>query len=159
VDRFNLVHGRVLNLDATGQRLEGTDTLSGAKSELRFAYDMPFAVHFHLHPRCGARLAADGSAELHLPSGECWRLSASGAALTIEESTHYAEVIGPLQAQQVVLRAVCYGAAEVRWKLEQADIVHTSAQASAPGLDLADMLEADGVGADAPASEAGSTPA
>jgi hypothetical protein len=46
-------------------------------------------------------------------------LSASRAALTIEESTHYAEVIGPLQAQQVVLRAVCCGVAEVRWLLER----------------------------------------
>ena len=55
VDRFNLVHARTLTLDATGQRLEGTDTLSGARSDLRFAYDVPFAVHFHLHPRSGAR--------------------------------------------------------------------------------------------------------
>ena len=91
VDRFNLVHARTLTLDATGQRLEGMDTLSGAKSDLRFAYDVPFAVHFHLHPRSGARLGPDGSAELILPSGERWRLSASGAALTIEESTHFAE--------------------------------------------------------------------
>ena len=30
-------------------------------------------------------------------------------------------MIGPLQAQQVVLRAVCYGAAEVRWVLERVE--------------------------------------
>ena len=119
VDRFNLVHARTLKLDTTGQRIEGMDTLSGARSELRFAYDVPFAVHFHLHPRSGARLATGGGAEITLPSGECWRLSASGAALTIEASTHFAEMIGPLQAQQVVLRAVCYGAAEVRWVLDR----------------------------------------
>jgi uncharacterized heparinase superfamily protein len=139
VDRFNLVHTRTLSLAADGRRLVGIDTLSGAKSELRFAYDVPFAVHFHLHPRCGARLAADGSAELILPGGERWRLSASGAALSIEESTHYAEVIGPLQAQQVVLRAVCYGAADVRWVLEQTGIAAETA--SDPASDLADLLE------------------
>ena len=140
VDRFNLVHARTLTLDPTGQRLEGTDTLSGARSDLRFAYDVPFAVHFHLHPRSGALLGMDG-AEITLPSGERWRLSASGAALTIEGSTHFAEMIGPLQAQQVVLRAVCYGAAEVRWVLERvepgslqqgsADIVAQLAEATA----------------------------
>jgi len=140
VDRFNLVHARTLTLDATGQRLEGLDTLSGARSDLRFAYDVPFAVHFHLHPRSGALLGMDG-AEITLPSGERWRLSASGAALTIEGSTHFAEMIGPLQAQQVVLRAVCYGAAEVRWVLERvepgslqqgsADIVAQLAEATA----------------------------
>ena len=137
VDPFNLVHSRSLSLAADGRRLIGLDTLSGAKSELRFAYDVPFAVHFHLHPRCGARLAPDGSALLVLPSGERWRLQATGAALSIEESTHYAEVIGPLQAQQVALRAVCYGAAEVRWVLERADVEVVSD----PATDLTDLLE------------------
>jgi uncharacterized heparinase superfamily protein len=139
VDPFNLVHTRSLSLAADGQRLIGIDTLSGAKSELRFAYDVPFAVHFHLHPRCGARLTPDGDAELFLPDGQRWRLSATGAALGIEESTHYAEVIGPLQAQQVVLRAVCYGAAEVHWMLERTDL--PVEVASDPATDLTDLLE------------------
>src|SRR5262249_25944444 len=137
VDPFNLVHTRSLSLSANGQRLVGIDKLSGAKSELRFAYDVPFAVHFHLHPRCGARFSPDGSAQLVWPGGERWRLQATGAALSIEESTHYAEVIGPLQAQQVVLRAVCYGAAEVRWVLERADVEVVSD----PAGDLTDLLE------------------
>jgi uncharacterized heparinase superfamily protein len=137
VERFNLVHTRTLSLTADGRRLVGIDALSGARSELRFAYDVPFAIHFHLHPRCGARLAADGSAELVLASGERWRLSATGAALSIEESTHYAEVVGPLRAQQVVLRAVCYGAADVRWVLERA----VQEVASDSAADITDMLE------------------
>jgi uncharacterized heparinase superfamily protein len=115
--RFGLIHTRTLTLDASGDRLRGSDGLDGAKSEMRFAWDLPFAVHFHLHPRSGARLAADGSAELVLPSGARWRLSAAGATLTVEESTHFAETTGPVLAQQVVLRAVCYGAAKVHWVL------------------------------------------
>ena len=153
VDRFNLVHARTLTLDAAGQRLEGVDTLSGARSDLRFAYDVPFAVHFHLHPRSGARLAAGGGADLILPSGEHWRLSASGAALTIEESTHFAEMIGPLQAQQVVLRAVCYGAAEVRWVLERVEtggLQHGSADIAAQ---LAEAAAAVAAEAATPASD------
>jgi len=119
-DRFGLIHNRTLMLDANGQCLEGEDTLDGAKGELRLAWDVPVAVHFHLHPLAGARYRAeDGSAELILRNGERWRLSATGAALSIEESTHFADVIGPLQAQQVVLRAACYGAARVRWRLER----------------------------------------
>lgn len=118
-DRFNLVHTRRLTLAAAGDRMEGIDKLDGAKGDLRFARDMPFAVHFHLHPRAAARLSPDGSAELILPGGERWRFAASGAALSIEDSTHYADVMGPLQALQVVLRAVCYGAAEVRWTLQR----------------------------------------
>lgn len=144
-DRFNLIHSRTLTLRADGQRLDGIDKLSGdARRELRFAWDLPFAVHFHLHPQSGARLAPDGSAELNLPNGERWRFSASGAALSIEESTHFAEIIGPLQAQQIVLRAVCYGAAEVHWVLER--------------VDLADAAEAfePAENADMPASDLGS---
>ena len=120
-DRFGLVHTRVIALDGSGTRLDGRDALAGAKSELRFSWDVPFAIHFHLHPRAGARLAGDGSAEITLPSGACWRLSASGAALTIEESTHLAELIGPLQAQQIVLRGVCYGAADVTWTVQRVE--------------------------------------
>jgi len=142
VDQFNLVHARTLTLDATGQRLEGMDTLSGARSDLRFAYDVPFAVHFHLHPRSGARLGTDGGAEIILPSGESWRLSASGAALTIEGSTHFAEMIGPLQAQQVVLRAVCYGAAEVQWVLERVNMEDASERTRDPAEEPAGAAEA-----------------
>jgi hypothetical protein len=58
-----------------------------------------------------------------------------GAALGIEESTHYAEVIGPLRALQVVLRAVCYGAAQVRWTLQRL----------APAEPQPDAAEADGI--------------
>jgi uncharacterized heparinase superfamily protein len=162
-DRFNLVHSRTLTLDAAGGRLDGIDRLDGAKGDLRFSWDIPFAVHFHLHPRSGARINPDGSALLVLPSGECWRLSASGAALTIEESTHYAEVIWPLQAQQVVLRAACYGAAEVQWVLERL----TTQNASQPTSDgaeepagAAEASEADeGASAIASAPESGGGPA
>jgi uncharacterized heparinase superfamily protein len=130
LDRFNVMHTRTLTLHADGARAEGVDRLDGPKGEQRFSWDIPFAVHFHLHPRSGVRLNADGSARIILPGGEHWRLSASGATLGIEESTHYAEVIGPLQAQQVVLRGICYGAAEVRWALERVDIAVPAEQSS-----------------------------
>lgn len=146
-DRFGLVHTRALALDASGDRLDGHDALSGVKAELRFAWDVPFAIHFHLHPRVGARLAGDGSAQLILPGGSRWRLSAAGATLTIEESTHFADLMGPLQAQQIVLRGVCYGAAEVTWTLERIrtnepdDILAQLAEARAM---LAENTEPDG---------------
>jgi uncharacterized heparinase superfamily protein len=118
--RFGLVHTRILTLDASGTCLDGEDTLEGARGDMRFAWDVPVAVHFHLHPQAGARyIAADGTAELILPSGERWRLSAAGAALSIEQSTHFADAIGPLQAQQVVLRTACSGTTRIRWRLER----------------------------------------
>jgi uncharacterized heparinase superfamily protein len=119
--RFDVVHTRTLTLHAGGDGLEGIDRLDGAKGDVRFSWDIPFAVRFHRHPRSGARLEPDGSASIILPGGERWRFTAAGARLVIEESTHYAELIGPLRAQQVVLRGVCYGAAEVRWTLRRVE--------------------------------------
>jgi uncharacterized heparinase superfamily protein len=121
VARFGLIHTRTLLLSADGGRLDGEDTLEGANGELRLAQDLPVAVHFHLPPHCGARYgAAEGTAEVILRNGERWRLSAAGAALTIEAGTHFAEVLGPVQTQQVVLRIACYGATSIRWRLERA---------------------------------------
>jgi uncharacterized heparinase superfamily protein len=119
--RFGLIHSRTLAVSADGACLDGEDALSGARGEVRFAWDVPLAIHFHLHPLAGARYA-DGGAELILRSGERWRLSAEGAALSIEESTHYADIVGPRHAQQVVLRAACCGAATVRWRLERISV-------------------------------------
>lgn len=119
LSRFGLIHRRTLILDASGEKLDGTDVLAAAKGVLRFSRDIPFAVHFHLLPDCEARMAPSGDmAELWSPAG-CWRLATSGAALSIEESTHFAGLSGPQVAQQVVLRGVCYGAAEVKWTLER----------------------------------------
>jgi uncharacterized heparinase superfamily protein len=118
--RFGLTHARTLLLAADGRRLDGEDTLEGANGDLRLAQDVPVAVHFHLPPHAGARYgAAQGTAELILRNGERWLLSVAGAALTIEAGTHFSDVLGPVQAQQVVLRTVCYGAASVRWGLER----------------------------------------
>jgi len=117
--RFGLVHCRTLCLAADGASLDGEDALDGARGEVRFAWDVPLAIHFHLHPLAGARQRDGGGAELILPGGGRWRLSAEGAALSIEESTHYADMVGPRQAQQVVLRAACCGALSVRWRLQR----------------------------------------
>jgi uncharacterized heparinase superfamily protein len=116
--RFGLIHARTLALSADGASLDGEDALHGARGEVRFAFDVPVAIHFHLHPLAGARYG-EGGAELILPGGERWRLSAVGAALSIEPSTHWADIVGPRQAQQVVLRAACPGAATVRWGLQR----------------------------------------
>lgn len=120
VEHFGLVHTRRLALDATGSRIEGRDQLDAAKGVVRFAWDVPFAIHFHLHPDADARIGPSADiALLTLESGEQWRLTAAGAALSIEESMHFAEAMGARRAAQVVLRAQCYGATEVTWALER----------------------------------------
>jgi uncharacterized heparinase superfamily protein len=115
---LGLLHMRSLQLDSGGTTLEGVDRLTAARSTVRFAWDTPFAIHFHLHPAAEARLGpSPDTADLLLDSGEVWRLTATGAAISIEESVYFADPVGPVRAQQIVLRGRCYGAAEVFWTL------------------------------------------
>lgn len=120
VERYGLVHARTLRLNADGSRLDGLDRLAEANGVMRFVWDLPFAVHFHLHPTVKVRIgAAADSAELRLGNGERWRLLASGAALAIEADTHFADPAGARPSRQIVLRGTCPGAAEVSWTLER----------------------------------------
>jgi uncharacterized heparinase superfamily protein len=120
VGRWGLVHARSLRLAADGTMLSGSEALLPAKGVLRFAWDVPFAVHFHVHPDVEVWPGREpDTADLVLKSGAHWRLSAQGAQLTIETSVHSAGALGPLPAQQLVLRAACHGEATVSWRVER----------------------------------------
>jgi len=87
---------------------------------LRFSWDVPFAIHFRLHPAAEARVGpTPESAELVLNNGEHWRLTATGAAVCIEEGLYFADLAGALPTHQVVLRARCHGESEVSWVIER----------------------------------------
>jgi len=118
--RWGLLHTRTLALDASGTRLGGTDKLGPAKGLLRFSWDVPFAIHFRLHPAAEARVGpTPESTELVLDNGEHWRLTATGAAVCIEEGLYFADLAGALPTHQVVLRARCHGESEVSWVIER----------------------------------------
>ena len=120
VEAFGLIHTRTLALDAAGTRLEGCDKLTAAKGTVRFPWDVPFAIHFHIHPDAEARVGTSAEmAELLLDNGAHWRLTASGAALSIEASQFFGDTAGVRRTRQLVLRAQCSGATEVHWTLEQ----------------------------------------
>jgi uncharacterized heparinase superfamily protein len=115
---FGLVHTRRLELSADGRRLCGRDRLGPASGRLRLAVDVPFAIHFHLHPAVSCGVSQHGVAALRLPEGETWLLSARGAELSIEDSTHYADLSGPRKSLQVVLRGACFGESLIDWAIE-----------------------------------------
>jgi uncharacterized heparinase superfamily protein len=120
VGRCGLLHSRTLHLDAAGEKLKGSDCLQSVKGVLRFAWDLPFAVHFHVHPDVEVWPGQEPNcAELVLRCGAHWRFGAAGAALSIEPSLYNAGSLGSRPAQQLVLRAACHGEAKVAWKLER----------------------------------------
>jgi uncharacterized heparinase superfamily protein len=141
VGRWGLVHTRCLFLDGPGARLEGSDALRSAKGVLRFAWDLPFAVHFHVHPDVEVWPGRDAhTAELVSKSGAHWRLSARGAALSIEQSMHNAGVLGARPGQQVVLRAACHGETQLSWFLERMPAGHAPEESGPDGTALARPL-------------------
>jgi uncharacterized heparinase superfamily protein len=123
---FCLVHTRGLELASDGLNIEGFDRLAAKTGTVRFAHDKPFSVHFHLHPKVEARrIWRENAAEIILTNGERWTLSASGARLTLEESTHFAIAPGPWKSVQIVLRGSCFGETEVGWSLKRVDAGRT----------------------------------
>lgn len=134
-DRFGLNHSRFMALSADGDRLAAKDKLAAAAGELRLARDLPFAIHFHLHPDVIATLVETAdAADLLLPNGEHWRLSVSGAVICVEESLFIAHPAGPQPSEQVVLRGLCGGSSEVTWVLERCvkDAPNAPVEAAAP---------------------------
>ncbi len=117
--RFGILHHRRLALSASGSRVSGTDRLAGANPGLRLMADLPFSIHFHLHPEARCRMTAEsGVAEVITPDGQTWRFQATGADLSIEESTYFADSSGPRRTLQFVLRGSTFGESEVSWQIE-----------------------------------------
>lgn len=116
--RSGLIHFRRLELDATGRKLTGIDRLGPASGTLRLERDLPFAIHFHLHPDV-AWVAKPGEIELTLRNGDRWRFTVTGAAPSIEESVLVADSAGPRAGHQIVLRSATFGETEVAWAVER----------------------------------------
>lgn len=120
--RYGLMHNRRLALSKTGTALEGIDRLEPPSGRLRLKQDLPYAIHFHLHPDC--RIEDQGytsSILVSMPGLGNFLFHVDGAELHIEESLYFAESSGPRPATQIVLRGVTFGETEVRWSLKQAD--------------------------------------
>jgi uncharacterized heparinase superfamily protein len=122
--RLMLTHQRTLDLSADGFSLTGRDHFATPSPQDRLKRDVPFAVHFHLHPdavctRPHAPEAADRAALITLKDGQRWMFTAHAATLSLEESLFLAGSSGPRPSTQIVLRGACAGASEVVWALRR----------------------------------------
>lgn len=119
---FGLVHRRSLVLQSTGRRLLGIDRIEGQKVKVRLRQDVPYSIHFHLHPDVSCRQGREGEGiDLTLMNGQSWHFSAQGAELAIEDSTFFADSSGPRRSLQIVARGATFGESEVRWIVERVD--------------------------------------
>lgn len=117
--RHGIMHHRTITVSASGSAIRGHDRLGGGDTPLRLKSDLPFAVHFHLHADVTCRLGnRPGEAEIMTSDGQVWLFSSDGAALSIEESTYFADSSGPRRTLQFVLRGSTFGDTEVNWRVE-----------------------------------------
>jgi uncharacterized heparinase superfamily protein len=123
--RFGLIHSRSLLLSPAGDTLEGVDTLKPPRGQLRLKTDLPYAIHFHLHPDCRCTLDERTVCRVKLPDGRFWLFSAKDASLSIEESIFYVDSAGPRPSMQIVLRGTTFGETEVHWSMraESSDVL------------------------------------
>jgi len=117
--KFGLAHKRELFLANDGSRLEGEDVIGAGKGSVRFARDLPYAIHFHLSGGVICHHADDPAVVLlELPNGQKCRFTVHGATLSIEDSINFADEAGPTRSSQIVLRGASFGETRVNWTLE-----------------------------------------
>lgn len=111
------MHVRRIALSPDGNKLEGVDRLEPPQGSLRLKADLPFAIHFHIHPdsRCERLLERD-SCRIRLQDGQSWTFTADGAELSIEDGLYFVDSAGPRPNLQIVLRGSTFGETEIRWR-------------------------------------------
>ncbi|MEL6421586.1 MAG: heparinase II/III family protein [Pseudomonadota bacterium] len=125
LSRFGMRHERILTLAPDGRRLRGLDRVSGSGRLFagRGKAVQPFALRFHLHPRTRVRRGeTTDTVEIALPGGEIWELASDGHDLHLEESVFLAELSGPLQTIQLVIRSEVSDQKEIDWVLEHSEL-------------------------------------
>jgi uncharacterized heparinase superfamily protein len=117
-DEFDVVHQRALMLAADGQRLDGEDLFTPARSEMLAAGHDQFAIRFHLHPSIKASRLSDGhGAMLMLPNKEVWTFNAYDDRVELEESVYLAGNHGPRRTNQLVIYGGARNVVRVQWTL------------------------------------------
>lgn len=118
VKRYGLMHSRRISMSRSGERVDGIDRLEPPHGKLRLKMDLPYAVHFHLHPDCRCeRVDGKNAYRIRVQDGQTWVFTAEGTELSIEDSLYFVDSAGPRPSLQIVLRGVTFGESEVRWSV------------------------------------------
>jgi uncharacterized heparinase superfamily protein len=116
LQRFGLLHRRVVMIARDGSRFEGEDTLSPAPGGRARGSETDYALRFHLHPAVKAsRLGDAHGVMLVLPNREVWTFEAPADKVELEESVFLAGNDGPRRTAQIVIRQDLRTAPSIRW--------------------------------------------
>jgi uncharacterized heparinase superfamily protein len=116
LDRFGIVHRRVMMLSQDGTRLEGEDTISPAPGSRVRGSETGYALRFHLHPSVKAsRLSDARGVMLVLPNRDVWTFEALEDKVELEDSVFLAGNDGPRRTAQIVIRQDLRDTPSIRW--------------------------------------------
>jgi len=122
VRRFGIVHQRVLQISADGNRIDGEDIFlppDGGAIPGK-ALD-EFAVRFHLHPGVKANRLTDGhGVMLVLPNKDVWNFDAHQDKVDLEESVYLGGLEGPRRTLQIVISGQARAVSRVHWTFSHA---------------------------------------
>jgi uncharacterized heparinase superfamily protein len=117
--RFGIVHHRIVQIAADGNRIDGEDLFMPPDDRLlpNTALD-EFALRFHLHPGVRATPYPDGrGAMLVLPNKDVWNFSSHEDRVELEESVYLGGLEGPRRTLQIVITGQAREVGRVHWTL------------------------------------------
>ncbi len=115
--RFGIVHHRIIQIAADGNKIDGEDLFMPPDDRLlpNNALD-EFALRFHLHPGVKATRLTDGhGAMLVLPNRDVWNFTAHEDRVELEESVYLGGLEGPRRTVQIVIMGQARNVGRVHW--------------------------------------------
>src|SRR5580692_5021163 len=103
--RFGIVHHRIVQIAADGNKIDGEDLFMPPDERLLPANALDeFALRFHLHPGVKATRLTDGhGVMLILPNKDVWNFSSHEDRVDLEESVYLGGQEGPRRTVQIVV--------------------------------------------------------
>src|ERR1700722_15041772 len=117
--RFGIVHHRIVQISADGNKIDGEDLFMPPDERLLPANALDeFALRFHLHPGVKATRLTDGhGVMLILPNKDVWNFSSHEDRVDLEESVYLGGQEGPRRTVQIVIMGQARKVGRVHWTL------------------------------------------
>jgi len=117
--RFGIIHHRIVQVSADGNKIDGEDLFMPPDERMlpHSALD-EFALRFHLHPGVKATRLTDGhGVVLVLPNKDVWNFSSHEDRVDLEDSVYLGGQEGPRRAFQIVITGQARKVGRVHWTL------------------------------------------
>lgn len=116
LSRFGIVHRRILNIAADGNRVDGEDIVAPMPGARLKGNNTDYALRFHLHPSVKAsRLSDARGVMLVLPNRDVWTFEALDDKVDLEDSVFLAGNDGARRTAQIVIHQNAQQTSSVRW--------------------------------------------